>query len=194
MKIRYKLPESDTSTLVSQAVTAANEHERIEQAPLDVRFAAAVAGFGQLLRGSPYTESFNYDQVIKLAQGARGEDRFGYRSQFLQLVRLARSAAEPAIAVPLPQPSGVEDLLRLQPRPSPPFSPNAAFAPLRLGLPLAEPSFLPDYVVPRHSLGHLRHSDRPGTARGLSRFDPRIPLEGDSVAWLYNRYRFRFTS
>ena len=98
VKIRYKLPESDTSTLVSQAVTAANEHERIEQAPLDVRFAAAVAGFGQLLRGSPYTESFNYDQVIKLAQGARGEDRFGYRSQFLQLVRLARSAAEPAIA------------------------------------------------------------------------------------------------
>lgn len=98
VKIRYKLPESDTSTLISKAVTAANEHERIDQAPLDVRFAAAVAGFGQLLRGSPYTETFDYDQVIELAQGARGEDRFGYRSQFLQLVRLAQSAAQPAIA------------------------------------------------------------------------------------------------
>ena len=98
VKIRYKLPESDTSTLISQAVTSANEHERIEQAPPDVRFAAAVAGFGQLMRGSPYTEKFNYDQVIELAREARGEDRFGYRSQFLQLVRLAQSAAQPAIA------------------------------------------------------------------------------------------------
>ena len=98
VKIRYKLPESDTSTLVSQAVTAANERERIEQAPVDVRFGVAVAGFGQLLRGSPYTEKFDYGQVIKLAQGARGEDRFGYRSEFLQLVRLAQSAARPSIA------------------------------------------------------------------------------------------------
>ena len=98
VKIRYKLPESDTSTLISHGVTAANEHERIEQAPVDVRFGVAVAGFGQLLRGSPYTGAFDYDQVIELAQGARGQDRFGYRSEFLQLVRLAQSAAEPAIA------------------------------------------------------------------------------------------------
>ena len=98
VKIRYKLPDSDTSTLISQAVTAANEHERIDQAPLDVRFATAVAGFGQLLRGSPYTGTFDYDQAIELARGARGEDRFGYRSEFLQLVRLAQSAAQPAIA------------------------------------------------------------------------------------------------
>ena len=98
VKIRYKLPESDTSTLVSQGVTAANEHERIEQAPVDVRFGVAVAGFGQLLRGSPYTGAFDYDQVIELAQGARGQDRFGYRSEFLQLVRLAQSAARPSIA------------------------------------------------------------------------------------------------
>lgn len=98
VKIRYKLPKVDTSTLISQPVTGANEHERIEQAPLDVRFAAAVAGFGQLLRGSPYTGKFDYDQVVELARGARGEDRFGYRSEFLQLVRLAQSAAEPAIA------------------------------------------------------------------------------------------------
>lgn len=98
VKIRYKLPESDTSTLISQAVTTANQHDRIEQAPLDVRFAAAVAGFGQLLRGSPYTGKFDYDNAVELARGARGEDRFGYRSEFLQLVRLARSAAQPAIA------------------------------------------------------------------------------------------------
>jgi len=98
VKIRYKLPKSETSTLISKAVTSANEHERIEQASLDVRFAMAVAGFGQLLRGSPYTEKFDYDQVIELAREARGEDRFGYRSEFLQLVRLAQSAAQPAIA------------------------------------------------------------------------------------------------
>ena len=43
------------------------------------RFAAAVAAFGQLLRGGTYTETFGYGDVLSLARGARGEDAFGYR-------------------------------------------------------------------------------------------------------------------
>ena len=58
-----------------------------------MRFAAAVAGFGQLLRGGRYTGDYDYDDVIALAQGARGEDPFGYRAEFVDLVRLARSLA-----------------------------------------------------------------------------------------------------
>ena len=55
-------------------------------------FAAGVAAFGQLLRGETHMGSFTYDDVIELTKDARGADEFGYRSEFLNLVRLAKSA------------------------------------------------------------------------------------------------------
>jgi hypothetical protein len=36
----------------------------------------------------------SYDDVIALAQSARGDDPFGYRAEFINLVRLAKSARE----------------------------------------------------------------------------------------------------
>ncbi len=93
LKLRYKLPDSETSTLISRAVTLADEVDRIAQAGTETRFASAVAAYGQLLRGGRYTGNYSYDDVITLAQGARGEDRFGYRAEFINLVRLAKSAA-----------------------------------------------------------------------------------------------------
>ncbi len=95
LKIRYKLPDQDTSNLITTPVTLDLETE-LDAAGTrarEARFAAAVAGFGQLLKGGSYTGSFGYDDVIGLAQGAKGEDPFGYRAEFLNLVRLARSAA-----------------------------------------------------------------------------------------------------
>ena len=93
VKIRYKRPDADASRLITRAVTQADVFESLEAAPREARFAAAVAGFGQLLRGGRYTGDHGYDDVIALAQGARGDDPFGYRAEFLNLVRLAGSAA-----------------------------------------------------------------------------------------------------
>ena len=93
LKIRYKLPDSETSTEMVRAVTRADAFESVDAAPRDARFAAAVAAFGQLLRGGQYTGDFSYDDVIALAQSARGADPFGYRTEFVGLVRLAQSAA-----------------------------------------------------------------------------------------------------
>ena len=56
-----------------------------------MRFAAAVAGFGQLLRQDPYTQNFSYKDIIAMALAAKGADEFGYRSEFINLVRLANS-------------------------------------------------------------------------------------------------------
>ncbi len=100
LKIRYKLPDGDTSTEIVRAVTPADGFESVDAAPREARFAAAVAAFGQLLRGGRYSADFSYDDVMALAQKARGEDPFGYRSEFIGLVRLARSAAAMA---PLPR-------------------------------------------------------------------------------------------
>ncbi|MEM9332907.1 MAG: VWA domain-containing protein [Pseudomonadota bacterium] len=93
LKIRYKLPDSNTSSLITQVIDTGHAVQTVDAASQDSRFAASVAAFGQLLRGGQYTQDFDYDDVIELAQSGRGIDPFGYRSEFINLVRLAKSAA-----------------------------------------------------------------------------------------------------
>ncbi|MFT4562250.1 MAG: Ca-activated chloride channel family protein [Gammaproteobacteria bacterium] len=93
LKLRYKLPDSDTSTLITTPVTRSSETSTVKSAPRETQFATAVAAFGQLLRGGRYTGSYSFDDVISLAQGSKGQDPFGYRAEFINLVRLAKSAA-----------------------------------------------------------------------------------------------------
>jgi Ca-activated chloride channel family protein len=90
LKIRYKLPDSNRSQLVETPIRAsAGVPAALRQ---DVAFSTAVAGFAQLLRGGRYTGSLSYDDVLRQAQAARGEDPYGYRAEFVQLVRLAQQA------------------------------------------------------------------------------------------------------
>ncbi|MEP2451017.1 MAG: VWA domain-containing protein [Nitratireductor sp.] len=89
VKIRYKLPDEDVSKLIETPVTAANEVARFGAATDDQRFSVAVAAFGQKLRDADQTADFGYDRILEIATAARGADPFGYRAEFLQLVRLA---------------------------------------------------------------------------------------------------------
>jgi Ca-activated chloride channel family protein len=57
----------------------------------DARFAAAIAGFGQLLTGATYLGDWGWDDAIRLADRARGDDPFGYRVEAVNLMRLAKS-------------------------------------------------------------------------------------------------------
>ena len=91
LKLRYKRPREDVSQLVSLPVTNA-ERTHLDAAPADVRFSIAAAAFGQMLKGEPYTQGYTFDDVLSLAQSARGDDPFGYRAEFLNLVRLAKNA------------------------------------------------------------------------------------------------------
>jgi Ca-activated chloride channel family protein len=93
VKIRYKLPQSNQSVLISTPVDRASEHGRFDDAPLDARFATSVAAFGEILRGGNHTGQFGYDDVLRIASAARGDDPYGYRSEFLQLVRAAKTAS-----------------------------------------------------------------------------------------------------
>lgn len=93
LKLRYKLPGSDTSTLITTPVTQSLEVDDLAAAPREARHATAVAAFGQLLRGGRFTSGYSYDDVIELALAAKGDDRFGYRAEFINLVRLAKTAA-----------------------------------------------------------------------------------------------------
>jgi Ca-activated chloride channel family protein len=93
LKVRYKLPGEAASRLIERPVTAADAVRSVEAAPEATRWALAVAGFGQKLRGDPWVDAaFGWNAVIGLAQGARGEDPFGLRAEFVQLVRAADGA------------------------------------------------------------------------------------------------------
>ncbi|PLP60562.1 VWA domain-containing protein [Mesorhizobium loti] len=89
VKIRYKLPDEDTSKLITTPVTSANEVSSFDAAGIDQRFSVAVAAFGQKLRNEDATARFGYDRIQEIANAARGTDAFGYRAEFLSLVRLA---------------------------------------------------------------------------------------------------------
>ena len=92
LKLRYKRPNEDVSQLVTLPITQELESKSANDGPAEQRFSIAVAAFGQLMKGESYMQSYSYDDVLYLAQSARGDDPFGYRAEFLNLVRLAKSA------------------------------------------------------------------------------------------------------
>ncbi len=90
LKVRYKLPGQSASRLMERPIGGGDIYGRIDAAPEAARWALAVAGFGQKLKGDPRVEDrFGWTEVAALAQGARGEDPFGLRAEFVQLARHA---------------------------------------------------------------------------------------------------------
>ena len=88
LRIRYKLPDETESKLIQSAVMDSGINARGGDS---FNFAAAVAAFGQKLRGGTYLESFSYNDIAALARQSRGSDAHGYRGEFLQLVGLAKT-------------------------------------------------------------------------------------------------------
>ena len=97
LRLRYKKPDESRSQLFEVPIATPEQIAGINQASEDLRFAAAVAAFAQQLQGGKYTGSFALSDSAKLARAARGEDRFGLRAEFVQLVELAQSLQTPAM-------------------------------------------------------------------------------------------------
>ncbi|MBY5773783.1 DUF3520 domain-containing protein [Rhizobium leguminosarum] len=89
VKMRYKRPGEDKSALVTTPVNDGNAVATVDAAPQDVRFSVAVAAFGQKLSHVAAVDTYSYQAIADLAGASRGADAFGYRSDFLGLVRLA---------------------------------------------------------------------------------------------------------
>ncbi|SCZ34160.1 MULTISPECIES: vWA domain-containing protein [Pseudomonas] len=86
LRVRYQKPEGGKSLLIERPIAS-----QVVSASEDLRFASAVAAFSQQLKDSRYTGEFSLKDTEALARGARGDDRFGLRSEFVQLVELAQS-------------------------------------------------------------------------------------------------------
>ena len=90
VKIRYKAPDGSQSKLLSRVVpNAVVEHA---QASADVRWAAAIASFGMMLRESPHRGNLSWKQVEVMARTALGADPEGYRAEALKLIGIASRA------------------------------------------------------------------------------------------------------
>ncbi|MDH0144638.1 vWA domain-containing protein [Aquipseudomonas alcaligenes] len=94
LRLRYKAPEGGASQLVERPI-GKGQATPINQASEDLRFAAAVAAFAQQLGDAKYTGDFSLADSARLARGAKGEDPFGLRGEFVQLVELAQSLQTP---------------------------------------------------------------------------------------------------
>lgn len=87
VKLRYKLPDGDTSRLIDTVVTS-DQLDRASEPRGDFAFAAAVAAYGQLLRGDNLMMGFTHDDVGELA----GRQNYFWRQEFLELNALAGAA------------------------------------------------------------------------------------------------------
>lgn len=92
VKFRYKQPDADVSKMESVVVNDA--HTELNNASEDMRFAAAVAEYGLLLRNSQFQQNATFQQVISLAKGAKGRDEQGYRAEFIRLAESTRDMAK----------------------------------------------------------------------------------------------------
>ncbi|SHM25296.1 Ca-activated chloride channel family protein [Chitinophaga jiangningensis] len=88
VKMRYKEPDSNTSSLVQQVLHY--QSKPFESMDTDFRLAASVAAFGQLLRESAFQGEASYEQVLKWAANTRENDPEGYRAEYQQLVKKAQ--------------------------------------------------------------------------------------------------------
>ncbi len=85
IKLRYKKPEGQKSILME--IPVKKEVLAFNKSSEDLRFSAAVAGFGMLLRDSDHKGTATLDSVIEIARNSRGTDDEGYRGEFIRLVK-----------------------------------------------------------------------------------------------------------
>ena len=92
VKFRYKAPDGDVSKLIEHPVM--DNQISIAKTSDNFRFAASVAEFGMLLRNSEFKSNASFEDVVRIARKAKGNDEEGYRSEFVRLVENAESLAK----------------------------------------------------------------------------------------------------
>jgi len=97
IKLRYKQADSDVSRLLVKPVT--DSEKPIDNATENMRFATAVAQYGMLLTNSTYKGTSTYNNVVKMATNAFGEDVNGYRKEFVSMVKKTATLEKKAVAV-----------------------------------------------------------------------------------------------
>lgn len=91
VRLRYKQPDGDTARELSYDVPA--RVNSFGQSSLNLRWAAAVAEFGMLLRDSEHKGAATYEHCERIARQATGRDVSGYRQEMVRLIGKAQNLA-----------------------------------------------------------------------------------------------------
>jgi len=86
VKFRYKKPDGSKSIEMVKV-----QEDKTSSSSEDMNFAASVALFGMKIRNSRYYNNATFEEIIALAKSGRGEDKNGYRAEFLRLVEAYES-------------------------------------------------------------------------------------------------------
>lgn len=86
LKLRYKAPNSNTSTLLTLPIS-----NQTQQPSSELAFALSVASFGETLKQSKYLGNWQLNDSKRLAQANIGNDPQGIRREFIKLIDLADS-------------------------------------------------------------------------------------------------------
>ncbi len=92
LKIRYKLPGETKSHLLMRPNHRCRRRVRLHASAARYALCRRGRGSAQLMRHDPYLKDFDYARAIEIAQSARGDDRFGYRREFIALLEAAKKA------------------------------------------------------------------------------------------------------
>ena len=92
VKIRYKTSDNDISEKLE--VSVIDNKPSILFTSNNFRFSASVAQIGMLLYDSPYKSNASFENALYLAKSAYGEDKDGYRHEFVKLVENLQLMAE----------------------------------------------------------------------------------------------------
>ena len=89
LNLRYKKPNEKTSILLNQPIKA--QSKPLSAANTDTQFTIAVASYGQKLQGGKYNASQTWSDIQKLAKQSSDPDPFQIRSEFIDLIGIAKS-------------------------------------------------------------------------------------------------------
>ena len=92
VKLRHKAPDGDKSELTERVLI--DQGAGFANASPDLKFAAAVAEFGMLLRDSEHKGSGTFGAVLEWAEEGKGSDPNGYRAGFIELVKKAQGLSK----------------------------------------------------------------------------------------------------
>jgi len=87
LRLRYKLPGQSHSRLIETPIARASLAARPSES---LRFAGAVAAYADLLRGGTHIDGWDWHDVARAARDAQGQDRYGLRSEFVELIEQGR--------------------------------------------------------------------------------------------------------
>lgn len=111
VKLRYKPIDGNTSLLMSQAIEHKDIGEFTNQSD-DFQFATSVVAFAQKLKNSKFVDGLDYPTIIELANQHKGQDDYGYRAEFVSLVRMAETLSSSSVSQNKNENSATKELVR----------------------------------------------------------------------------------